>query len=156
MHLFNYSLTAHFSFTQNTNYKSQYSTSCTTTSLFYVILSKNSSSLAHASKKTRKRMQRYDFFLNYQIFLRKFFIKTQKKSEWLIYVNHPNLLHLIILYIGRSFAAKIGLLMLFILLSNVLFVTMSYRRLFYHLSEYLLGGYSSICYTPIGDTPIPP
>ena len=81
LHLFNYSLTAHFSFTQNTNYKSQCSTSCTTTSLFYVILSKNSSSLAHASKKTRKRMQRYDFFLNYQIFLRKFFIKTRKKFE---------------------------------------------------------------------------
>ncbi len=41
-------------------------------------------------------MQRYDFFLNYQIFLRKIFIKTRKKFGRLIYVNRPSPIYLII------------------------------------------------------------
>ena len=43
-------------------------------------------------------MQRYKQFPNYQIFLRKNFIKTRKKFILLIYINRLNHLHLIILY----------------------------------------------------------
>ena len=47
---------------------------------------------------SRKRMQRYELFLNWQIFLQEIFNKKQKKYLHLIFVKGKTGLHLIILY----------------------------------------------------------
>ena len=60
--------------------------SCTTTSLFYVRLSKNSFLVAQ-QVSSWKRMQRYDFFPNHQNFLKKKFSFYRKKFRDLIWVK---------------------------------------------------------------------
>ena len=47
---------------------------------------------------SRKRMQRYELFLNWQIFLQEIFNKKQKNYQRLIFVKGKTGVHLIILY----------------------------------------------------------
>ena len=70
--------------------------SCTT---FFSVLCKFFKDLfLECLGSSRKRMQRYELFLNWQIFLQEIFNKKQKKYLRLIFVKVKTDLHLIILY----------------------------------------------------------
>ena len=70
--------------------------SCTT---FFSVLCKFFKDLfLECLGSSRKRMQRYELFLNWQIFLQEIFNKKQKKYLRLICVKGKTGLHLIILY----------------------------------------------------------
>ena len=70
--------------------------SCTT---FFSVLCKFFKDLfLECLGSSRKRMQRYELFLNWQIFLQEIFNKKQKNYRRLICVKGKKGLHLIILY----------------------------------------------------------